>query len=268
MIYTPHAYFGLGREGPATLFFNALERLLGRAGRTINVSFDERVFARDRLGLLPRQLVLIDNGVDLERFCPASAAEREKWRDDFSLPPGATVFAAVGRDSFQKNYRPLYRAMDRILADPAHEAWFVHAGAGAEELGATLSAESRKRFRAYAHVGEIERLLGAADAFVLTSRYEGLALSALQALACGLKVFLTRVTGNSALGRIGFDGISWIEFSGDEAEMAARIEAGLLAWLREKKPPGAKQVDLAQRQISAGIQFEKIWRLYGRVLRD
>jgi glycosyltransferase involved in cell wall biosynthesis len=269
VIYTPNAYYGVGRKTtPWSIFFNLLEEVLGQRGTTINVSSDEREFARSRLNLPENRLVLIDNGVDIARFRPPAPGEREKGRALFSLPAGATVFIAVGRDSFQKNYRPLYRAMNRLLTDPEHDLHFVHAGAGAEELGRRLDPMARRRFQAHTHLDGIERLLRAGDAFILTSRYEGLALSALQALACGLKVFLTRVTGNASLSRIGFREISWIELTSDEEEMSRRIEVTLRAWLRDQKPATSAQVELAQSRVNAEIQFEKTWDLYNRLLAE
>jgi glycosyltransferase involved in cell wall biosynthesis len=127
---------------------------------------------------------------------------------------------------------------------------------------------ARRRFQAHTHLDGIERLLRAGDAFILTSRYEGLALSALQALACGLKVFLTRVTGNASLSRIGFREISWIELTSDEEEMSRRIEVTLRAWLRDQKPATSAQVELAQSRVNAEIQFEKTWDLYNRLLAE
>jgi glycosyltransferase involved in cell wall biosynthesis len=158
--------------------------------------------------------------------------------------------------------------MNRLLTDPEFDLYFVHAGAGAEELGRRLDPIARRRFQAHLHLEGVERLLRAADAFILTSRYEGLALSALQGLACGLKVFLTRVTGNASLARIGFREISWIELSNDEEEMSRRIEITLRAWLRDQKPASPAQVQLAQTRVNAELQFEKIWDLYQRLLRD
>jgi glycosyltransferase involved in cell wall biosynthesis len=263
VVYTPHAYYGLGRKiTPKVFVFDLLERILGYVGTTINVSFDERAFAINHLGLSPRRLALIENGIDVERFRPVDEAERDEDRTAFSLPTDGTMLVAVGRDSFQKNYRPLYLALDRILGDPSGRVFFVHAGAGAEKLGKILGEEARKRFRAYEHVGEVEWLLGAADAFILTSRYEGLALSALQALATGLKVFLTRVTGNAALDRIGFKEIDWIDFSENEEVLADRIETALRKWLAHGTPPSAEQAEVARQRVSAELQYEKIWRLY------
>jgi glycosyltransferase involved in cell wall biosynthesis len=269
VLYTPHAYYGMGRRGTANaFFFNSIEKMLGRTGVSIGASFDERAFGVAELGLPARRVVLINNGIDVARFQPVAPERKAVLREKLSLPRDATILVSVGRDSFQKNYRPLYRALGPILGEAAGSLFFVQAGAGAEALRATLPAEAQKHVRAYEHFEGIERLLGAADAFVLTSRYETLCLSALQALAAGLKIFLTRVPGSACLTRTGFRAISWIDFHPEEAAMAAEIGDSLRRWLAQKTMPDSGQAALARRHLSSEIQFDKTWRLYEHLLRN
>jgi len=267
VVYTPHAYFGLGgQKNLKARIFNLLETIFGCVGHTVSSSFDERLFGLHQLGLSPRRLVLINNGIDLERFHPVNAAEKQACRIELGLPSEGKLLITVGRDSFQKNYPPVYTAIDRILSDLSTQVFFAHAGAGSAQLGQTLSAVAQKKHRAFAHLDPIERLLFAADAFILTSRYEGLSLGALQAIGSGLKIFLSRVTGNACLERIGFDEISWIDPGINNTEIADRLELSLRAWLAHPVPPGPHQVQQAQRSISSRIQLEKLYRLYSHLV--
>ncbi len=69
-----HAYYGLGgKTGVMALVFDTLEKIFGRIGMTINTSADERAFALEHLLLPARKLILINNGVDAERFHPPTA---------------------------------------------------------------------------------------------------------------------------------------------------------------------------------------------------
>lgn len=261
VVYSPNAYYGMGKKTNLRIsLFNFLERLFGGIGFTINCSWDERSFALTTLGLSPRRLVLIDNGIDLKRFHPASPAEKKKARQNLGIPEQALVLLSVGRISEQKNYPPLYQAMQPLLSQK--RCFFVHAGAGAQELSATFSPAAKKQYLAFVFIKQVELLHHAADAFILTSRYEGLSLSVLQALACGLKVFLTRVPGNACLKKIGFSEISWIEPSEDENELAVRIELSLAQWLQSTHPVSAWQTSQSRKSLDQSVQLEKIWRLY------
>ena len=263
VVYMPHAYYGMGgRKAAAVVLFNAAERVLGRIGTTINCSPDERDFAIHTLRLPVEKLVVINNGIDLQRFHPATPEEKAAARAEFNLPAAGPILLTVGRDNPQKNYAPLYRAMESVLSDPGATCTFVHAGAGAEQLGYRLSPAARRRFHAFTHVDAIERLLRAADAFILTSRYEGLALSVLQALGSDLRLFLTRVPGNRCLDAIGFSDIGWIEQDPDEGVQANRIIAALGPWPTQPRPPGPAQLELTRREFNAQLQYEKIRRFY------
>ncbi|HEY0258059.1 MAG TPA: glycosyltransferase [Candidatus Methylacidiphilales bacterium] len=263
VVYTPNAYFGLsGKKSPATFLFNFVERLLGPIGMTINCSSDEREFALHTLRVPPRHLTLIENGVDMVRFHPASPGEKAAARKEFGLPENVPVIISIGRQSFQKNYEPLYAALDRILSDSALPCFFAHAGAGSEALGKTLSPQARQRFKSFEFISAIERFMNAADAFILTSRYEGLSLSVLSGVACGLKLFLTRVLGNRCLQPLGFDEVSWIEPTEDATLLASRIEEALRAWLAQPVPVSSRQVTRADECLNQQTQFEKVYRLY------
>jgi glycosyltransferase involved in cell wall biosynthesis len=269
IVYTPHAYFGLsGKKSPATVLFNFAEKLLGHIGVTINCSSDEHEFALHTLRVPPRRLILIENGVSIERFHPASSEEKTAARKEFGLPENVPVIISIGRRSFQKNYEPLYVALDRILSDPNLPCFFAHASAGAEELGRTLSPEAQRRFKSFEFISAIERFMNASDAFILTSRYEGLSLSVLSGVACGLKLFLTRVLGNRCLQPLGFDEISWIEPTEEAALLANRIEEALRAWLTHPTPVSARQAVRADQCFNQQTQFEKVCRLYEDVSRQ
>ena len=60
------------------------------------------------------------------------------------------------------------------------------------------------------------------DVFVLPSRYEGMALALLEAMATGLPLILSRCPGNIDLEAYTLDGVQWITV-GDAAQLAARM---------------------------------------------
>lgn len=265
VLYSPHAYYGLGgMKDKKSLFYNLLESLFGRVGRTICCSPDEKNFAQDTLRIPPGRLLVINNGIDLDRFAPVDATTRSLYRQELGLSEETLLLISVGRDSAQKNYPPLYQALDPLLAAPGTSLFFAHAGAGSARLGESLSPMARVRFRAFEHLDRIERLLSAADAFILTSRYEGLSLGALQALGSGLKTFLTRVPGNACLREIGFTDIAWIAPSEDATTLSSAIRRELETWLAQPEPPSPRQLTVARENVSDPVQLEKLHQLYER----
>lgn len=124
-------------------------------------------------------------GIDTERFVPA---DRDACRRDLGLPTGVPLFACVGRVELrQKQQDRLVRAIARPMLSECH---LVIAGDGPDTEVLDRLIESRKlgdRVRRLPWA-DTAKLYPAADAVVIPSRYEGVPLVMLEALACGTPV--------------------------------------------------------------------------------
>lgn len=203
--YTPNAYFGLGRSGLTTGLFNLVERILWPMATTINVSPEELEFARLRLGVRSERQVLIPNGVDCQLFLPASPEQKARVRAQFGLPPEALVLGSLGRLCFQKDPQTLYRSFARFLAHRP-DAYLLHVGEGDMDHAVEVIKREQglgERVRHLPSLVETTQFYQALDGFVLTSRYEGLPISALEALACNLPLLLSQAPGNGSFAALG-----------------------------------------------------------------
>jgi glycosyltransferase involved in cell wall biosynthesis len=141
----------------------------------------------------PRRLILLSNGIDTHHWQPDSSARLQQRRhlglgDEF-------LWLAVGRLEPVKDYPSLLRAM---MALPK-AARLIVAGAGPEEgrlrrMASELGLEARIRFLGFER--DVLPWMHAADGFVLSSRWEGLPMSLLEAGACGLPAVATDVPGS------------------------------------------------------------------------
>lgn len=221
-VYTPNAYYGMGRkEGARTLLFNGLERLFARLGHTINVSEDEAAFARRHLYVEPSRQTVIPNAVDTTVFKPAAGGGKRRWRLAKGLPANATVVGSLGRLSYQKDPLSLYRAFE-LFARHRPDVYLAHLGTGElandcqewiEQSG--LSA----RILRMDYSPETSEYYQALDAFVLSSRYEGLSFAVLEAMATNLPLVLTDVPGNRDFFKLGLSHL-WTAPVGNPAALA------------------------------------------------
>ena len=128
--------------------------------------------------------------VDLRGF--ASLVDRQAVRAEFGIPPDAMVFGHVGRFVEQKNHDFLLRVAE-ILTHRSDRARFVLVGGGTGERQIEEAVRERglwDRFVILSPRDDIPRLmLGAFDAFLFPSRYEGLGLALVEAQAAGLLCF-------------------------------------------------------------------------------
>ena len=150
---------------------------------------------------------------------------RDRWRRENGVAADALVFAHVGRFMAQKNHLDLVAAFQQVAsADP--RALLVLAGDGelretVRARAASLGLEGAVRFLGLRD--DVPELLGAADAFVLSSAWEGLPIAVLEAMAAGLPVVATAVGGVPELVRSGETG--WLVAPGAPAALGAAMLA-------------------------------------------
>jgi glycosyltransferase involved in cell wall biosynthesis len=142
------------------------------------------------LGVAPERRCLIPNGVDSERFRPATPLERAALRRRLGLRDHPIAVYA-GRLVPEKHVDDLLAAWARIRSGRAAELLVL--GTGPCEADLRRAAPAGVRF--LGDVGDVASHLRAADAFVLPSSTEGLSNAMLEAMAAGLAVVATSVGG-------------------------------------------------------------------------
>ncbi|MGW0809490.1 glycosyltransferase [Nonomuraea sp. NPDC002799] len=190
-LFQPHGWSWLAARGPFAAAALGWERLAARwADRVICVGTDEAALAR-RHGV-PGSLVVVRNGVDLRRFTAAGAQERAAARAAHGLPDETPLAVCVGRVTRQKGQDLLLSAWERV-AERDGRARLAVVGDG------PLLRELRSRAVPGVHfagdVADVRSWYAAADVVVLPSRWEGLPLTALEALATGRSLVACAVPG-------------------------------------------------------------------------
>ncbi len=260
--YTPHAYFEMyGVPSVKRRAFQHVERVLGRVGTTINVSHSEGEYARAELGLpVARQTVLI-NGVDCDRFHPATdLAEKKAAREKFDLPSDGLLLGTVARYTEQKDPATLYEAvLAAMRVRPGLH--FAHLGRGdlwtkIDVLIATQPEEVRARVHRREVSEEPAVFYRALDGFVLPSRYEGFALAAIEALASGLPVILSDCPGNTDLKGYGLDTVYWVQ-----PEDPVTLRREILGWTDSVVTP-ANHRRVAVERLNSEVTYNQVIACY------
>ena len=184
------------RDNPHGIVATA-DRLANRLSTHIcAVSETTRSFLRESENIAADRVSTIHNGINLETFQPRPHL-RSSTRSRWDLPEDAFVVGGIGRLTYQKNFALFLEVASAVIKHHPH-AVFVIAGTGEDdsalrEQAANLGLGSQIRF--LGHIEEISLLYPALDVLLLPSRYEGLPITVLEAMAVGLPIIASRLDG-------------------------------------------------------------------------
>ncbi|MCS6922708.1 MAG: glycosyltransferase [Elioraea sp.] len=204
IVYTSHGYSFLKPGNPVVraLMFGA-EALAARCQTTLFTQSSEEARIAERLRLAPSGgAIAIGNGVDPARFHPmrdaADRADRARLRAEASTPEDAVVLVIVSRLVAHKGHAELFAAAERL---PAAHVWVVGERL-ASDHGTRLDAVIARarhtlgpRLVLLGRRSDVERVLRAADVFVLPSHFEGMPRTVAEAMMTGLPVVATAIRG-------------------------------------------------------------------------
>jgi glycosyltransferase involved in cell wall biosynthesis len=253
-VFTPHGWSMFDRTTlrPRPLFCCA-EYLAGRLGsRVINVCESERALAQQARVCAAGRLEVVHNGIGahpLARLRPVNAQ-----------PP---LMVMVARFAAQKDHSTLLQALSELLTLDWH-LFLVGTGDREARVAAQVNALGlRHRVRIVGPETNVARLLMQAQIFVLSTHFEALPISILEAMRAGLPVVATNVGGISESVR--------------HKETGLLVEHGDVAALRDAlacviaKPALRLALGRAGRrlwaaQFTASVMAERTVEVYKRAL--
>jgi glycosyltransferase involved in cell wall biosynthesis len=201
-------------------------------------------------GIVPRELLtVVANGVDTDGIRNVPAGARAALRRSLSLER-EFVWLAVGRFEIAKDYPNMLRAFSRVRLQQPHSTLLL-VGRGSlqediEALARELGLGDAVRFLGVRR--DVSEVMSAADAYVMSSAWEGMPMVLLEAAAAGLPIVATTVGGNQ--------------------EVVLNGETGFLVPPRDPEALGSAMVQLGglpepQRRSMGQRGYERVRSLYG-----
>jgi glycosyltransferase involved in cell wall biosynthesis len=216
-----------------------------------------------REGIIPRDLLrVIPNGVDPVPFRAVSRAERDDTRRQLGLRE-EFAWLAVGRFETAKDYPNMLQAFAAVR-ERHPEAVLLLVGRGSlqpdtEALAQRLGLGDAVRFLGVRD--DVPALVSAADAYVMSSAWEGMPMVLLEAAAGGLPVVTTRVGGNHEAvldGATGF--LAPARDAGALASAMSRLMALTAAERREMGERGREHVRANHGLTRVVERWEALYR--------
>jgi len=209
-----------------------------------------------RVGAVPRHKIrYIPNGVDTERFKP-NLEDRLKFRKELGVD--GFVWLAVGRFDPPKDYPSMLQAFARVVHKHSNTILLI-AGDGPlrktmENLARELGIEKRTKFLGIRR--DIPQLMNAADAYVMSSSWEGMPNVLLEASATGLPIVATDVGGNR---EIVLDGVTGFLVPPRNPEALARAMLRIMDLSDEERKEMGKR---ARKHIEVKFNLDRVVDLW------
>ena len=150
-----------------------------------------------RVGAAPKNKIrFMPNGIDTSRFKP-DRTTGQCLRNELGVDNNF-VWLSVGRFEAAKDYPNMLRAF-KMVVDKRQDTLLLLVGQGSlleevRKLANELDLEDKVRFLGVRR--DVPELMNAADAYVMSSAWEGMPMVLLEAHACGLPIVATDVGGN------------------------------------------------------------------------
>lgn len=219
----------------------------------------------ETIGPIQDKITVICNGVDVKRY--EKLVGKTSLRNQLGLEANAYLISVVATFKEQKGHCYLIEAMASIVPKhPDVHVLFIGDGELREALQAQverLGLGDHIHFLGNRH--DVPALLAAGDSFVLPSLWEGLPMALLEAMATGLPIVATEVSGTVQVMTSNDTGI--LVPPGDAQRLAQAIEQLLTDPIRAQAM-GAAARRRVKEEFSAQKQADEHLALYHRLLQE
>jgi glycosyltransferase involved in cell wall biosynthesis len=229
------------------------ERRLGRITHYFVTDGSAIAAEAVRLGIAPPDRIRaiaspVDHGI-----LPVSGERRERARALLGIPADASVIGTVARLDYQK--APL-DMVEAIAALDRPNALMVWVGDGGLRQATERAIERRRlagRFLLAGERDDVPELLPAFDVFAMSSLYEGLPCSAVEAMVCGIPVAATAVNSVPEIVIAGRTGL--VTRPGDPRSLSVAIR-----YLLDHPDHGARMATEARAHVGDRFTPEALGR--------
>ncbi len=246
--------------GPKKLSHRLLYRLTSRlVDGFIAVSDDVKKAMLEIIGPIGDKVIVICNGVDTQKY--RQMVDKRFVRAQLGLASDTRLIASVATLKEQKGHRYLIEALASIVPQhPDVHVLFIGDGPLRGELQLQvrrLDLDDHIHF--LGNRQDVPELLAASDLFILPSLWEGLSMALLEAMATGLPIIASGVSGTTQVMVPGVTGL--LVPPGDASELTGAITQ-LLSDHERAQAMGFAAKRRVEAQFSASKQAQEHVALY------
>lgn len=180
---------------PRVYFVKAINFIIYKFSlKIVVVSEDVKEFMKRRFSLSDSRFIVLNNGILFN--------ENYKFSYDINMlfpeSCGKLKIISVGRLTYQKSFETLILAVSELIKRDRDDLFIMIAGDGEDRASLELMIKKNKAESCIKLLGirhDIRELMMGSDIFVMPSRFEGLSIAMIEAMACGLAIIVSNAPG-------------------------------------------------------------------------
>ncbi|NGY37401.1 glycosyltransferase [Flavobacterium sp. XN-5] len=194
------------------------------------------------------------------RFFPAAEGEKFAVRKELGISEKTLVLISVGGCNDNKRHTDIIKALSLIL-EKIPDCLYLHLGKGCTEadeiqLAKDLGVNDKVRF--CGNQEEVRKYLIASDIYLMTSCFEGISITTIEAMACKTPAILYDVPGLRDFNKSGKNSVLIAE----DYRLLADTVVELIADKKEMTEMSKSAQDLVNQLFNIQNNAEEIYELY------
>lgn len=224
--------------------------------KAVHRYIDKRIVPKHKIKFIP-------NGIDVNQFEGNAERERKRIDQELGLDSDSFIWFAAGRIVPEKDYINMITAFAKMIETYPNSTLLI-AGIGPErdemeQLCSDKGIQGRVHFLGIRR--DIPQLMNAADAYVMSSKWEGMPIVLLEASASALPIVATDVGGNREVVQDNMTGL--LVRPGDSDHLCEQM-VNMMAFDQDtRKAMGAAGRQFVREHYSMGVIVEQWTQIYG-----
>lgn len=216
----------------------------------------------ERIGIEANRITYIPNGVDIRQFRPSS--HKKLLREKLGISENGTILLSVGRLTHQKQPHIMVELFAQLEKEVSNITLCI-AGRG-ELLNEMKDLATKKGLHKVLFLGYVDNqylpdLYACSDYYIMTSKYEGLPLTLLEAMASGLPCIVSDIPNLEIVK----DADCGIAVNFDKMDEAQKQINSYLSEEHMNHEENARSY--AEKTLDWSIIAEKYLELFGKIMR-
>lgn len=223
--------------------------------KTVTCSESLAKIYKEKLGLI---YDFVRNGVDIDEYTTPTITEKKAIRKELGLPENAFIFVYTGQMIERKNVGFLLDVFNKQFKEDNVLLLMLGGGALLDHYKGQYCHVSNVDFRG--NISNVNHYLKACDAYVSTSKSEGLPNGVLEAMATGLPVVLSDIEQHLEIYDVNHQ-VGFVYKQGNEEELLKRMNK-IIPLAKEM---GNEAYQTAHNCFCAKRMSEKYQEIYKRI---